>query len=263
MALFCQQRNEEYAKLVAEFEGLSGAVREQKKTASLSANKLNQYESDLSKLSQELERISANDFFQAANRKKAQAEFEKCRKELQAAKGTNDQALWLQNQFTKLNLAEYQNRRWVTRKNPHIDRLASGWLIKRFIDSRPRFSFIAEDEPIENALTFDMVGANFTHQGEDCTFETLVKSFGLDNYFALRQIAEIVHDIDLKDNKFNRSEASGVNSIVRGLAEVYADDNERLKQSLLIFDGLYELFKATIGQIESENTLSEIELEKT
>ena len=138
----------------------------------------------------------------------------------------------------------------MTRKNPHIDRLASGWLIKRFIDTRPRFSFITEGESTENALTFDMVGANFTHQGEDCTFETLLKSFGLDNDFVLRQIAEIVHDIDLKDNKFNRSEAVGVNSVVRGISEVFMDDNERLKQSLSIFDGLYELFKANQSIVE-------------
>jgi hypothetical protein len=261
-ALFCRQRDEEYAKLITEFESLSGAIREQKKTSPLSANKLGQFESDLNKLGQELERIAANDFFQAALGTTARTAFENCRKDLKSAKGTIEKADRLQNQFTKLNIGDYQNRRWITRKNPHIDRLASGWLIKRFIDGRPRFSFAAEDARIEKALTFDMVGGNFTHQGEDCTFETLIKSFALDNDSALRQIAEIVHDIDLKDQKYNRSEASGVNSVVRGLAEVYADDNERLKQSLPIFDGLYELFKVNAEQKDIENTDFEIKEEK-
>ena len=87
-----------------------------------------------------------------------------------------------------------------------------------------------------------MTEGDFTHRGEDCTFETIIKSFGLETDEALRQIAEIVHDIDLKDNKFNRPEASGVNVVIIGLAIVFADDGERLKQSFPVFDALYELF---------------------
>ncbi len=262
IASFRQQRNEDYAKLIAEFEGLSGAVREQRKSGSLSVAKLGQYETELGKLRQELERIVAADFFQASNQKKAQAAFEKSRKELQTAKGQSAKPLENQNGSVKPNLSEYQNRRWVTRRDPHIDRLASGWLIKRFIDNRPRFQFVTEGEAVENAITFDMVGANFTHQGEDCTFETLVRSFGLDEDSALRQIAEIVHDIDLKDNKFNSLEASGVNAVVRGLAAVKRDDNERLKQSLLVFDGLYELFKTDGRQAQNEDAPLEKERER-
>ncbi len=79
---------------------------------------------------------------------------------------------------------------------------------------------------------------------EDCTFETFIKSFDLENDFALQQIAEIVHDIDLKDHKFNRIEAIGVNSVIRGISEVFTDDNERLKQIFPIFDGLYQLLRS-------------------
>lgn len=142
----------------------------------------------------------------------------------------------------QLKPADYQNRRWTTRRDPHIDRLASAWLIRRFIDKRARFRFACEDEPITNTLTFDMVDGDFTHRGEDCTFETIIKSFGLESDIALRQIAEIVHDIDLKDSKFNRPEASGVNVVIKGLAAVFPDDSERLKQCLPVFDGLFELF---------------------
>lgn len=245
ISLFRKERDEDYAKLTTELEGISGAVREQCRTGSLSVNKLVEYESSIGKFRQELEGLLSIDFFTAPNRKKAQAAFAKCLKELQSAKGKESKTAEDSTSSTGLNLAEYQNRRWVTRSNPHIDRLTSGWLIKRFIDNRPRFSFVAEGESVENAVTFDMIGANFTHQGEDCTFETLIKSFGLNNDSALRQLAEIVHDIDLKDNKFNRSEATGVNAVVRGIAAGGGDDNERLKQCLPLFDGLYQLFQSS------------------
>lgn len=240
IALFCRQRDEEYVKLIAEFESLHKNIRDENPVSVV--GKLNQSEFELGKLKQELEQITSNDFFQAKNRQKARAAYEKCLEQIQAVKGKSEQSP--ANNSAKLNLAVYQNRRWVTRKNPHIDRVASGWLIKRFIDKRPRFGFVEEGDLTENVLTFDMVGANFTHQGEDCTFETLIKSFGLENDLALGQIAEIVHDIDLKDNKFNRLEAVGVNAVIRGISEVFSDDNERLKQSFPLFDGLYQFFQA-------------------
>jgi len=81
----------------------------------------------------------------------------------------------------------------------------------------------------------------------------MIKNFGLESDNALRQIAEIVHDIDLKDNKFNRPEASGINAIIRGLAEVYADDGERLKQCLTVFDALYELFGKDPDELRAKN----------
>ena len=119
----------------------------------------------------------------------------------------------------------------MTRRNLHIDRLASAWLIKRFIDKRPRFHFVAEGEPVEGGIPFDMFGAEFTHQGEDCTFETLIKRFGLGDDDALGHIAEIVHDVDLKDDKFNRLEAAGLDATVRGLSELLKDDRKLLQQS--------------------------------
>jgi hypothetical protein len=241
--LFRKERDEDYAKLITEFEGLSGAAREQTKGNSLSVGKLAQYQAELSKLRQELERVTASDFFEAPQGKKARSAFEKCRRELQATVRKSSKEPANKSGSATLKTADYQNRRWVTRKDPHIDRLASGWLIRRFIDNRPRFYFVSEGEQIGNTLTFDMAEGDFTHEGEDCTFETMIKSFGLEPDSALRQIAEIVHDIDLKDNKFNRPEASGVSVVINGLAVIYADDNERLKQCLKVFDGLYDLFR--------------------
>src|SRR5205807_8032323 len=90
-----------------------------------------------------------------------------------------------------LDLANYQGPRWMTRRNLPIDRLASAWLIRQFVDKRARFYFVAEGQTVEGAIAFDMFGAEFTHHGEDCTFEALLKRFGLSDSKGLREIAEI------------------------------------------------------------------------
>ncbi len=131
----------------------------------------------------------------------------------------------------------------MTRRNLFIDRLASIWLIKRFIDKRARFSFVAEGESVEGGIGFDLYGGEFTHRGEDCTFETMIKQLGLSDDPGLRQVAEIVHDMDLKDDKFHRSEAAGLNLVIRGLSELLKDDRKLVAQSIPIFDGLYELLR--------------------
>ncbi len=133
----------------------------------------------------------------------------------------------------------------MTRRNLHIDRLASAWLIRQFIDKRPRFYFVAEAETVESAIAFDMYGAEFTHHGEDCTFETLLKRFGLNDIKGLRELAEIVHDIDLKDDKFHRLEAAGLNAIIIGMSATLRNDRKLLQQASVIFDGLYSLLSAT------------------
>jgi hypothetical protein len=242
IALFRNARDADYARLISEFDGLSGAVREQIKRNSLSTSKLAQYQAESSKLRQELDRVTAIDFFEAPQARKTHDAFEKCRRVLQATESKKTDRHAATGDPKMLSANDYQNRRWVTRKDPHIDRLASSWLIRRFIDQRPRFYFVSEDERIENALTFDMTDGNFSHRGEDCTFETMMKSFGLESDAALCEIAEIVHDIDLKDSKFNRPEATGVNAVIMGLAAVHKDDGERLKQCLPVFDAMYKLF---------------------
>ena len=115
------------------------------------------------------------------------------------------------------------------------------WLIKQFVDKHPRFYFVAEGETVPNAIPFDMFGAEFTHHGEDCTFETMLKRFGLSEVKGLRELGEIVHDVDLKDDKFQRLEAAGVNAVINGLSETCPDDRKRLQQATVIFDSLFRL----------------------
>jgi hypothetical protein len=206
----------------------------------LSAGRLSAHESEIDRLHSELERIASNDFFAATGRAAAFNAFERCQKELRAAQGPKPKTT-SDTKRGKLDVAKYQGRRWVTRRNLHIDRLASAWLIKQFIDKRPRFYFIADGETIEGAIPFDMFGADFTHHGEDCTFETMLKRFGLTENKGLREIAEIVHDVDLKDDKFHRLEAAGLNAIIDGLSKVLRDDRKLLQQTGVVFDGLHAL----------------------
>ena len=132
---------------------------------------------------------------------------------------------------------------WVTRKGVFIDRIASAWLIRRFVDPAAEFKFVAARgyKPKPGELRFDMYSGEFTHEGDRCTFETLIGHFDLRDR-ALRHIAEIVHDIDCKDEKFGRSEAAGVRAVVEGIAGATDDDAARITRGTPVFDGLYEQF---------------------
>jgi hypothetical protein len=239
---FRRERDKEYARVATELETLTGAAREQKRGTQLSAARLGGHEADLDRLHAELEHLVSIDFFNARGRAAALAAYERCLKAVRSsqARGTKESKS-MTNGNAPPDLAQYQGRKWVTRRNLHIDRLASAWLIRQFIDGRPRFHFVAEGETVEGGIPFDMFGADFTHHGEDCTFETMIKRFVLGKDRGLRAIAEIVHDIDLKDDKFNRLEAVGLNATVLGLSKLFKDDRKLLQQCNVIFDGLYAL----------------------
>jgi len=133
---------------------------------------------------------------------------------------------------------------WVTREGIFVDRIGSAWLIARFIDPAARFRFVPAKghRPAPGELRFDMYEGEYTHEGDRCTFEVLLERFGLDDP-ALGPIAEIVHDIDLKDGKFGREEAEGVETVLRGIAHGHAGDRERLAAGRAVFEGLYEHFR--------------------
>ncbi len=133
---------------------------------------------------------------------------------------------------------------WVTRAGVHVDRIASAWLVRRFVDPEARFRFVPGKaaQPSPGEVRFDMAEAEITHQGDRCTFEVLLARAGLAGDRALAAVAEIVHDIDLKDGKFGRPEADGVRILVAGLCAATADDEERLKRGAVIFDDLHRYF---------------------
>ena len=255
IALFQKARDEDYARLTAELDGMAGALREQKRGGHLSPGRLAHHEAELEKLHSELERIVANDFFSARGRAAALSAYARCQQAMRAAQPrTAEAAKASASRDAAYDPAQYQGRRWVTRRNLHIDRLACAWLIKRFIDRRARFFFVAEGEEVEGGVRFDMFGAELTHEGEDCTFETMLKRFGLDGDAGLREVAEIVHDIDLKDRKFNRVEAAGLNAIVTGLAAMLKDDRKLIQQGSAIFDGLYALLCSDAAKNKNQSS---------
>src|SRR5262245_42809945 len=131
---------------------------------------------------------------------------------------------------------------WVTRPRPHIDRIGSAWLIKRFCDPDATFAFADAADAARKGIPFDVLGADFGHQGEDCTFETLVKRFGIKDR-RVRSIAEIVHEADLHDGKFTRNEATGVDLAINSLVEATSDDHELLERGMAMFEGLYAVLK--------------------
>jgi hypothetical protein len=140
-----------------------------------------------------------------------------------------------------------RGRTWVTRQGIFVDRIASAWLIRRFLDRESRFKFIAPQEqrgysPKSAELRFDMFEAEYTHQGDRCTFETLLRRFDIDDR-ALAEIAEIVHDIDLKDGKFGREDAVGIERVLAGIAAACPDDSARLERGARLFDELYLLLQ--------------------
>jgi hypothetical protein len=129
--------------------------------------------------------------------------------------------------------------RWATRAGCHIDRAACAWLIRRFVDPHAEFVFV--DDPIDvplDATPFDMRGVELGHHEGDCSFETMLKRFGLDDP-VLWDIARIVHEADLGDERFDAPEAAGLDVITRGLSMVRADDDV-VTVTGVVFDGLYE-----------------------
>ena len=140
-------------------------------------------------------------------------------------------------------------RTWVTREDVHVDRIASAWLIRRFIDKKARFKFVGARgyRPKSGELRFDMFDAEYTHVAEDCTFQTLVRRFALKDR-ALRAIGEVVHDIDFKDDRFNRRETAGAAAFIRGIVQSNAADQKRLERGAALLDDLYGFFSKLPGR---------------
>ena len=222
--LFHEARNADYASLTDRYRKLGSAKRPRAAE-------------ELARLARELDRLADIDFFEAPGRQQALRAREAAERRVTGSPKAAAQPAG------RLDLETLQGRRWVTRPRPHVDRIASAWLIKRFLDPAAEFVFAAPDELPAGAIPFDMTGVEFGHQGDHCTFETLLHRSGLRDR-RLAAIAEIVHEADVRDGKFQRDEARGVDLVLRGLLAAIKDDHEALAQGLILFDGLY----STIGE---------------
>ena len=145
--------------------------------------------------------------------------------------------------------AELKGRTWVTRRGPKIDRIGSAWLIRRFIDASAKFRFVDPQNYTHNPgeLRFDMFEGEFTHEGDLCTFEVLLRRIGADDP-GINAIAEVVHDIDLKDSKYQRAETAGIASLIEGIVLRHSDDERRLEEGATVFDALYARLRDRPGQ---------------
>jgi hypothetical protein len=141
--------------------------------------------------------------------------------------------------FAALRPRDYKSRVWVTRPRPGVDRSASAWLIRRFIDGKARFAFAPEDKVAPEAVPFDMFHERgFGHRGDDCTFETLQKQFRIRDR-RVRVISEIIHDADIADGKFGRKEGYGIDEVLKGWARQGLSDQELLDRGMQLIEGLY------------------------
>jgi hypothetical protein len=181
------------------------------------------------RLERRLERIVAVDFFAAEGRREAEAAIARLGRGA-AGKRRGAAGAWA-------------GRTWVTRRGVHVDRMACAWYVRRFLDPGARFRFVAPgDVPRAGEVGYDMPGGSFTHEDGGCSFETLIAKTGA-NDPALRKIAEIVHDIDLKDGRFGRPETAGVAQLITGIVGAEPDDRARLERGAVLFDDLHRAFQ--------------------
>ena len=137
-----------------------------------------------------------------------------------------------------LDAKRYQRRVWLTRPRPQIDRVGSEWLIRKFIDPHAKFVFAPKPSAQPDAIPYDMMDVEFTHHGDDCTFETLLKRFAITDS-ATRRIGEMIHDADLEDGKFQRPECTGLDLLFKGWARLGLGDAEILEKGFACFDALH------------------------
>jgi len=142
----------------------------------------------------------------------------------------------------KVVTRDYRGRTWVTRPRPEIDRIGSAWLIRKFIDPKAKFIFVKKIPANGRVVSFDMLEADFSHQGDDCTFETLLKRFRIQDKM-LRKMSEMIHDADLDDDKFERAECIGIDRVLKGWAREGISDQEILRRGFQCFDALHAFLR--------------------
>ena len=216
IALFNRARDEEYGAIKTALHGF--LARGRKTDPETKA-------AELERLTLQFRAIRDIDFFQSSRGQDVQML-------LRRAEGTPKKTL------PRLEAKNYRGKTWLTRPRPEIDRVGSAWLIRRFIDPLAKFVFAAAVPSNRETIPFDMVDVEFSHHGDCCTFETLIRRFGIEDK-AVRKIGEMIHDADLEDEKFQRTECIGIDRVLKGWAKQAVPDDEILRRGLECFDALY------------------------
>jgi len=226
LRLFHEPRDQDYKELAARYRKLLQGL--DRKTAATSAR----VHEELARLSKEHQRIRDIDFYGAPGGAEVR------RLEEAIAMRTRRPESARPEPPPALDLTKLRGKRWVTRPRPHVDRIASAWLIKRFIDPDATFVFAPPADFPKDAIAYDAPGVELSHRGEDCTFETLVKRARLRDR-RLTRLAEVVHEADLRDGKYPHEEARGIDVAIRALLAASPDDHQVLAQGMALFEGLY------------------------
>jgi hypothetical protein len=219
MAMFNEVRAGEYKELMADCRE---TLKRKRKREELTG--------EVNKLQRRFREIQHVDYFNSPAAHDAQMMLQRAEKAL--ARGSRGAPV------PRLDPKDFVSKVWLTRPRPGIDRAGSAWLIRKFIDAQAKFVFDMHPAKRPDAIPFDMAGVEFSHQGDDCTFETLVKRFSIKDE-AVRLMAEMVHDADLEDEKFGRCECIGINCVLSGLAKSDINDSDLLEKGIVCFDGLY------------------------
>jgi hypothetical protein len=230
---FVEERNADYAALADEARTVAKALKSKRLTHAQRAS----IESQIEKLQRKLEDIVAIDFGQAPGREGAEGLVGELAQIAASRRGSEPRV------ETLPRVPRPEMATWVTRTGVHVDRIASAWLIVRFIDPAAKVKFVPAKgyTPEPGEQRFDMYEAEFTHVGDRCTFEVLLERMGLYDP-ALRAIGDIVHDIDLRDEKYGREETAGVRSLVTGICASSRDDAERMAMGTTLLNSLYACF---------------------
>jgi hypothetical protein len=226
LQLFHEPRDRDYRQLSVRYRKLLQNLDRKSEAARARTH------GELARLSKDHQRIRDIDFFAAPGGAEVR------RLEEAIAMRTRRPETARQEERPTLDLTTLRGRRWVTRPRPHVDRVASAWLIKRFIDVDAQFVFAPPAEFPKDAIAFDAPGVELSHQGEDCTFETLIKRARLRDR-RLARLAEVVHEADLRDGKFPHEEARGIDVAIRALLAASPDDHQVLAHGMTLFEGLY------------------------
>ncbi len=232
VALF--DRNDDYAGLLADVAKAQEALKSDTAPATLKQTR---------KLRKTFAGLAEIDFFPGEAHKQANAALQNL--ELAVARMLfPDEPHPVDGEIARLQIGDYQNRTWATRRRPWVDRLASAWLIRRFIDPQARLLWLASPSDCpDNALGFDFDGATFSHVGARVTFEVLLASFGIESA-ALRRIGALVHYLDI--GGVQPPETTGVESILAGLREAIPDDDQLLAAASSVFEGLHSTFEKEV-----------------
>lgn len=239
VALFNQARGQAYGALLPEVENLERTLSGPR--GRLDQEALKRLAGQVRRLREQHRELSEVDFFGAAQGADLGRGLEALEERLAALRATaaGQTAKPARPALRPRNRQDYQGRLWITRPRPFVDRMASAWLIRRFIDPEARFGFAAEGQPLPpGAVGFDMLGGEFSHLGDWCSFEVLSKAFGLKDK-ALKRLAAIVHEMDLRDGKFNAPQARGAEEILRGVLRTAQDDQEALQKGMAVFELLH------------------------